>query len=49
MGGATGATDVVPPIGTAKYNLDALVPGRSYFHCDIHPPTMQGVLEVVGE
>jgi plastocyanin len=49
VGGATGATDVVPPNGTATYNLDALDPGSYYFHCDIHPTTMQGVLEVVGE
>jgi plastocyanin len=49
VGGATGATDVVAPNASATYSLDALDPGSYYFHCDIHPTTMQGVLEVVGK
>jgi plastocyanin len=40
---------VVAPTTSATYNLDALDPGTYYFHCDIHPTTMQGVLEVVGK
>ena len=49
IGGANGASDVVAPNTSATYNIDALDPGSYYFHCDIHPTTMQGVLEVVGK
>jgi plastocyanin len=49
VGGANGPSDVVAPTTSATYNLDALDPGTYYFHCDIHPTTMQGVLEVVGK
>ena len=49
IGGATSAADVVQPGASATYKLDGLKAGSYFFHCDIHPDTMKGTLEVVGK
>jgi plastocyanin len=31
---------------TASYHVPALKPGTYYFHCDVHPTTMHGNIDV---
>jgi len=46
LGGATGPGDIVTGPATVTYQVDPLEPGTYYFHCDIHPTTMNGAFVV---
>jgi plastocyanin len=46
LGGATGPVDIVTGPATVTYQVDPLDPGTYYFHCDIHPTTMNGAFVV---
>jgi plastocyanin len=42
LGGAPSPSDVVAPGDSTTYEVSPLDAGVYYFHCDIHPTTMQG-------
>jgi plastocyanin len=46
LGGATGPADLIMGPARTTYRVSALPPGRYYFHCDAHPDSMTGTLNV---
>jgi plastocyanin len=49
LGGAKDPTEIVTGPAKATYKVDALKPGTYYFHCDVHPTTMNGQFVVAGK
>lgn len=49
VGGAPSPGDIVAAGSKQTYNLKALQAGTYYFHCDIHPTTMNGTFVVAGK
>jgi plastocyanin len=46
LGGATDAGDFITGPDQTTYEVSALAPGTYYFHCDLHPPQMNGTFVV---
>ncbi len=46
VGGASGADDFITGPDQATYEVSALSAGTYYFHCDLHPPQMNGTFVV---
>jgi plastocyanin len=49
LGGATSATDIVPPGAGATYQVKGLPEGTYFFRCDVHPTTMTGTFVVTAK
>jgi plastocyanin len=49
LGGATSATDIVPPGAGTTYQVKGLPEGTYFFRCDVHPTTMTGTFVVTAK
>ncbi len=49
LGGATSATDIVPPGAGTTYQVKGLPAGTYFFRCDVHPTTMTGTFVVTAK